>query len=154
MTVSIQTRRPSIASRRVGYAIAAAVNAVLLYLINVRPGWEVVPFLTGDMGAVLPLLNASLVVGIVANGTFLAYDAPWWKALGDLTTTCVGLVVLVRLWTVFPFAFTGGFDWALVVRVLLVVAVAGTAIAVVVHTGSLVRTIAARCAGSGREGSR
>jgi hypothetical protein len=62
MSVNAPARKP-VAARKAGYAIAAVVNAALLYLINDRPGWEAAPFLTGDMSRVLALLNLSLTLG-------------------------------------------------------------------------------------------
>lgn len=118
MVVNAPTRRPVAAARRVGYAIAAALAGGFWYLINVDPGWPVLPFLTEDFSRVLNLVNLSLWVGFVANMVYLIYDPPRFKALGDVLTTAIGLAVLVRLWQVFPFAFTGSFDWALLLRVL------------------------------------
>jgi hypothetical protein len=48
MTLTEPTRRPSVATRRVGYVVAAVGEATLLYLVNVWPGWQAVPFLTAD----------------------------------------------------------------------------------------------------------
>jgi hypothetical protein len=149
MAIKSGTRRPSVAARRVGYVIAIVVNAVLLYLVNGRPGWQAVPFLTADMTRVLPLLNLSLIAGLAANVVFVVYDAPWCKSLGDLVTAGIGLAVAVRVWQVFPFAFAGSFDWSLPLRVLLVVAMVGTGVAMLVHAVSLVRGIAGRSAGAG-----
>jgi hypothetical protein len=138
------TRRPSLAARRVGYAIAIAVNLVLLYLINGLPGWQELPFLTADMSLVLPVVNLSLLAGAAANLSFMIIDTPWWKSAGDLITTSISLAVLVRFWQVYPFAFGGSFNWDLLVRILLIVATAGTGIAIVVHVVSLGRAVAGR----------
>ena len=129
MPADSRAPRPSPATRRAGYVIAVVVNAVLLYLVNVRPGWQAVPFLTADMSLVLPVVNLSLIAGVVANLTFLVNDARWWKSLGDLITTGISLAVLARLWQVYPFAFSDSFDWSLFVRVLLIVAMVGTGVA-------------------------
>jgi hypothetical protein len=134
-------RRPSPASRRVGYAIAVAVNLLMMYLINIRPGWQAVPFLTDDTVRVLDLVNLALVVGAAVNVLYLVYDARWFVALGGLATTGVGLVVLTRIWQVFPFAFGSGFNWALVVRLLLVLAMVGSGVALIVQ---LVQLLAGR----------
>ncbi|MEG3616755.1 hypothetical protein [Isoptericola haloaureus] len=125
-------RRPSAASRRVGYAVAVLVNGLLLVLIHGWPGWEAVPFLTPRTTEVLTAVDASIVVGIVANLVYLLADPPRLRALGDVVTTAVGLVAVVVVWRVFPFDFAGTFDWALVVRILLVVAMVGSAIGIVV----------------------
>jgi len=128
------TRRPpSPAGRRVGYLIAIAVNLLLLYLVNVRPGWDAVGFLTDETVEVIPLVNLSLIVGVAVNALYLGYDGRRLVALGGLATTGVGLVVLARMWQVFPFAFSAGTDWGLVVRVVLVFAMAGSGIAMLVQ---------------------
>jgi hypothetical protein len=141
MTVA-PARRPPVAARRVGYAIAAVLTAGFWYVVNVSPGWQALPFLTGDFVRILALFNVSLVVSVVVNVLYLAYDAPWWRSFGDLVTTSIGVAVLVRLWRVFPFAFTGSFDWSPVVRVVLVVAIVGSIIAIAVNLVALVRQAA------------
>lgn len=134
-------RRPvSIGARRAGYAAAVGINGLLLFGINVAPGWSIVPFLTPDLSAVLPLINASLVVGILANAVYLFRDSPRVKGLGDLITEVVGLVAMVRLWQVFPFDFGAEPNvWSTVVRVLLIVAIAGTGIALIVSVVTALR---------------
>lgn len=126
-------RSRSAAARRVGYVVAVLIDAAMLYAINVRPGWEVVPFLTEETPAVLGWVNASIVVGLVANLVYLVRDPRWLKALGDIATTAVGLVALLRIWQVFPFDFgTDAFDWPLVVRILLGLGIVGSGIAILV----------------------
>jgi hypothetical protein len=139
MAVETEVRRPSIAARRVGYAIAIVLNAVVWYLVNVRPGWAAVPFLTPETAQVVPLFNASLVVGLVANLIYLGYDPRWVKSLGDLCTSAVSLAVLVRLLQVFPFSFTGWSGWPVLTRVVLVAGLVGTAVGIVAALVSLVR---------------
>lgn len=128
MTVS-----PSRAGRRVGYVVAVLVNATILVLLYGWPGWQAVPFLTAGTVLVLPAVNASVAVNLAANVLYVVTDPPWLKALGDAVTTTVGLVALWRLWTVWPFAFERGpVDWDLVARVVLLVGLVGSAIAIVV----------------------
>lgn len=133
------TRQPSRAARRFGYLLAAAINGLMLVGANVWPGWDVVPFLSAEFASVLPLVNTSIAVGLVANLVYVVDDRRRVKALGDLATTAVGLVVMVRLWEVFPFDFSGStFDWELVARVLLGLGVVGSAIGIVVALVQLV----------------
>jgi len=133
------TRRPSAAARRTGYVFAILVNGALLYAVNVWPGWDVLPFLTDEFTQVLDLVNASIVVSLVANFLYLARDTRAVKALGDIVTTGVAIAVGVRMWQVFPFDFgEATFDWELVVRILLAVGIVGMAIAIVVNIVSLV----------------
>ncbi len=147
--------RTSVAARRFGFGVAAVVNAAIWYVINVWPGWQQVPFLTEETTVVLWLVNISLIAGVVANVVFAAYDPPWVKALGDLITTSIGLVALVRVWQVFPFDFSGySTNWAVLARFVLVVAIVGSIIGVVVQLVSLVRLTVSRSAASGQRGFR
>ncbi len=131
-------RRPA-ATRRVGYAVTAVVNAALLYVVNAWPGWQALPFLTEDARQVLELVNLLLVAGLAAHVDYLTYDAPWTRSLGDLVTTGIGLAVLVRVWQVFPFTFAGSAAGSVVVRLVLAVAIVGSAIGTVAHLVALVR---------------
>lgn len=139
--------RPSRAARTFGYTIAVIVNVTLLYLVNVRPGWQVVPFLTEDTRQVLALFNLSLVVGIVTNLVYVLYDAPRWKTLWDLVANGISLAVLIKVWAVFPFAFDAQ-EWTIVARTVVVVAMVGTAIAMLVQaismTGGTTRPVSGR----------
>jgi hypothetical protein len=142
MTVTAPVRRPTAAARRLGYVIAAAINVAMLSAVNVWPGWQALPFLTDDTPRVLGLVNLTLVANVIVNIVYVAYDPPWFKALADLTTTAVGLVSTSWVLRVFPFDFTGyAFDWALVVRIVLIVGVVGSAIAIVVQFVTLIRRL-------------
>ena len=142
MTVITPIRRPAVAARRFGYILGVLVNAAMLYLANVWPGWQSAPLLTENTTRVLWLFNVSVVVGMAVNVLYLAYDPVWLTALGAVMTTGIGLAVLVRVWQVFPFDFgASGIDWGLVVRIALVVAVAGTAVAIVVQVVSFFRAV-------------
>ena len=137
MALTDPARRPSAGARRAGYCIAIAFSAALLFVLNARPGWQALPLLTSDADQVLWLVNFSLAAGIAANVVYLAYDPPWVRSLGDLVTTGVGLAAAIRLWQVFPFELSSG--WSITVRVLLVVAIAGSCIALVAQIVSLAR---------------
>jgi len=133
-------RRPSAGARRFGYLVAIGFTVAGWYVINVRPGWEAVPFLTSDTADVLGLLNFSLFVGIAVNLLYVVRDPRWLTALGDVVTTGVGLAVLVTAWQVFPFDFDAyTFGWAGLTRLVLVLAMVGSAIAIVVQLVTLVR---------------
>lgn len=141
MTRSIgEARSRTATQRRVGYGVSIGVNGVLLFLINVAPGWAVLPFLTADFTAVLPWVNASMALGIVTTIGYLAVDTPRIKGIGDLLTQAVGLIAMIRLWQVFPFDF--GSDpgaWPTVFRVFLAFGIVGAAIGMIVTAVVVVR---------------
>jgi hypothetical protein len=55
--------RRSAGARRAGYLLAIGFSTVLLVILNGRPGWQAIPFLTNDTGQVLGLVNLSLAAG-------------------------------------------------------------------------------------------
>ena len=135
------SRKP-VGTRRFGYVVAVLVNAAMLYAVNRWPGWQEVPFLTADTELVLGLVNATIVVNLVANVVYLVRDPRWLTALGDLVTTAVGLAALVRIWKVFPLDVSD--RWELLVRTLLVVGIVGSAIGIVVAIVRFGRALSSR----------
>lgn len=132
--------------RRLGYVIGLAVNVALLYVINVEPGWQSLSFVTPSAADVVPVANLSLMVGALVDGVYLVVDIPVVKAFGDLVTSAFAFAVAWKTWDVFPFDFSGtDFDWTPVVRVLLVVAMIGSAVGAV---AAVVRVL--RAAGDNR----
>jgi hypothetical protein len=99
------TRTQSPRARRWGYGIAALINLIVAWGVNIWPGWDAVPFLTSGMTQVLPLVNLSLLVGFLTNLAYLVADPPWFKALGNILTAGISIAVLVRTLRVFPFDF-------------------------------------------------
>jgi hypothetical protein len=144
--------QPGPVGRRVGYALAILINVVLLLLVNVWPTWRVLPFLTEAMLDVLPLVNLGLIAGAIVNLFNLVFDFRLIRAAGDLITSIIAVITLVRFWDVFPFAFPdSGFDWELLTRIVLGVAIGGTVIAVIVQVVLLIRILLGLTP-SGREG--
>ena len=133
---------PGQLSRRVGYTLAIVLNVVLLVLVNDVPGWQALPFLTDDFAAVLWLVNATIVSGVLANAVYVVHDPPWVRALGDVVTTSIGLAALVQLWQVFPIAFAETtVDLDLIARWVLAVGIAGSVVGIVAGAARLVRAL-------------
>ncbi|MGY1666735.1 hypothetical protein [Geodermatophilus sp. SYSU D00696] len=118
-----RTRPPSTAGRRSAAVAAVLANGVLLLLVHVWPGWEVVPFLTGETTRVLPYVDAALVAGIAVALLQLVRPGGAAVPAGSLVTTAFGLAATVRVLQVFPFDLGPG--WEVVVRVVLWLGVAG-----------------------------
>ncbi|MGY2003695.1 hypothetical protein [Blastococcus sp. SYSU DS1024] len=128
---------PTAAGRVLGHLLGALVNGVLLLAIHAWPGWEVVPFLTGETPQVLGVIDAALVVGIVVHLVQLAGGPGWVTPAGLVITSAFGGAATLRVLQVFPFDLSGG--WETVAHVVLVVGVVGAAIGVVAALVSLVR---------------
>lgn len=143
--MTLQDPRPVLAAdtrRHVGYAIGAAVNGALLYVVNVAPGWEAVPFLTDRFPEVLGVVNLSFVAGFVVNVVYGAYDPRWFRDVGEFVTTGIGLLVLLTLLQVFPFAFDDpAVNWAGILRIVLAVGVLGCALGLLGQLAVLVRDV-------------
>lgn len=130
-------------TRRSGNLGSAIVNALLMYGINVWPGWQVLPFLTADMARVLDLINASLIAGIIVNLVCVVIRARALMALGNLVVIGFGVAAMLRLWEVFPFDFGDSWSgWPVLVRVFLVVGIVGSVIGAVVEVVNLFRALA------------
>jgi hypothetical protein len=141
MPTTTEVRHP-VGSRRIGYAVGAFVNATLWYLVNSRPGWEALPFLGADTVHVLAMVNTSIIAGIVVNLARIAYDPRWFVVLGNVISTGIGAVALLRIWQVFPFSFAvGTVDWALIARVVLAFGFVGSAFGIVAGLVAMVRAL-------------
>ena len=141
MTSTIAGHRASTATRRIGYVIAALVNVALLFAVNAWPGWRAVPFLTDEMTAVLGLFNVSVLVGAFANVLYALFDTRWLKAFGEMVTAVLGLAVLARIWSVFPFDFPTSSSWTYLTRFVLLIGMIGAGIGLVVNIVALGRLI-------------
>ena len=112
----------------------------MLYVANQLLEWDWPSFLTDDYADVLPWLSASLIVGIVVNGLYLAFDPPWFRSVGQLVENVFSVVVTVRFLQVFPFDFvTWDTDWSWLVRMILWVAIIGVTIGSIVELSRLAR---------------
>ena len=127
--------------RRVGYLVAVLLNAAILVALNVWPGWESLPWLTPDASQILGWVNVAIMVSMVANLVYSVRDE-MEREIGDAIVTAVGLVVLIRIWQVYPFEFGGGSFGDVAARTLLLVAVLGSVIALVVKLVTGLRALA------------
>ena len=126
--------------RRIGYAIAVALNVAFLLIANNILDWGWLPWLTEDFSDVLPIMNASLIASIVVNTVYLVYDADWFKGLTQLGLLILSLIVTIRFWQVFPFDFSAyDFGWGTLVRWLLGLALFGVCVAILVQVIQLAR---------------
>lgn len=132
----VQDERRSGVGRRIGCAVAVAVNAALLYVVNVAPGWESWGLLTPSAAQVVGIVNASLWVGAGVNLICLMFDTPLVKALGDTLTAGFAAAVTLKTLQVFPFDVTDGWEWVL--RAAFVLALFGSAVGVLVGLARVV----------------
>lgn len=144
MTISPAPTRTRVhnPARRLGYSIAIAVNAAMIYVVSNLQEWETLPFLTTEFDRLLPLIVLSLVASVVVNVFYLWDDAPHIKSTGQIVTGVIGLFVAARTWTIFPFDFSNDeFNWETTARVILVVSIIGLALGILVEAARLVRSV-------------
>lgn len=131
--------------RRFGFGIAVVINVVLLYLVQNLTSWDVLPFLTSEFDSLVPWISFSLIVGIVANFLYMMNDDYRLRSVGDIVTNLVSLAVTWRVLQVFPFDFSAyEFDWELVTRIILIIAIVGT------FAGAIAATTKLATGGRGR----
>lgn len=125
-------------AKRFGYLTAAAVNVVMLWISHQLLDWEWPGFLTPEFNDVLPIITISFVASIAANVVYTWNDRWPMKPLGELATTIIGLMAALRIWQVFPVEFTGT-DWSWLIRVVLIVAMVGSAVGILAQLVNLAK---------------
>ncbi len=129
-----QTRRPPRSSRVVGYTVAVLINTGLLIMVPNLLAWGWPAFLTPDFDQVVGLISISLIASIIFNLAYIWYDAGWFRHGGQVATGAISLVVMLRVYQVFPFDFSGwGFDPGGALKVALVVGMVGVCVAIAIE---------------------
>jgi hypothetical protein len=142
-------KRASRSTRRFGYLVAVSVNLVLLYVVNNLLAWDVLPWLTDDFEQILPILNLSLLATMVINVVYVWFDPGWFKSLTQIGLSVISLVVVVRLFRVFPFDFSPyESGWATLTRFVLIFVMIGLTIGIIAESAKFI-TGAVRAAGAG-----
>ena len=127
-------RRESRSSRKVGYLVAVLVNVIMLVIVNIRPGWRELSFLTEDFAGILWLINLSMVFSAMVNLAYLWYDPDWFKSVCQVGISAIGLAASLRILQVFPLDFSAySFNWSALTRLVLVLAIFGSAVSIVVE---------------------
>jgi hypothetical protein len=135
-------KRPGRGARMAGYAIAIVVNLVLIAVARAIPSLGL-SFVTPDFDEVLPAIERSLVVAVVANAILCAYDAAWFGHLARVVMNAFALTAAIAIARVFPFDFgaPGGDGFARLLAVLVAIAVG---IAIVAEAVKMVLALAGR----------
>jgi hypothetical protein len=129
-------------AHRFGYAVAIAVNAAMLYVAQNLLTWNLFSWVTEAWEDVLPIVSFSLLFSILVNLIYLAYDQPWFKALTQAIVGGIGLMVTIRIYQVFPFDFSAyAFDWTVVAKAALILAMVGTTIGMIVEAAKFIRAL-------------
>lgn len=115
--------------RRFGYGVAVVINLVMLVVVQNILEWGWAPFLTDEFAQVVPWISLSLVVSILANLVYQFDDTRFVKSTGQIVTNLISIFVSYQVLLVFPFDFSAyDFNWALIVRIVLILAMVGAGI--------------------------
>ena len=117
--------------RRIGYVIAVLVNLALLFVVINILEWDVLPWLTDDFSEVVTWIGFSLAASIALNLGYLFKETQPFKSLGRIVVDLISIAVTFRIFRVFPFDFSQySFNWEIVTRLVLALAMAGAGIGV------------------------
>ena len=130
------------AAKRAGYVISIAINVAMLVIVQNLLEWGWLPFLTNEFAEVVPWISFSLIASIVANVIYQIDDSQTVKSVGQIGVNLISVWVSYIILTVFPLDFSGyQFDWEIVARVVLILAIVGAGIGALVEAMKLVSTL-------------
>jgi hypothetical protein len=125
-------------AKHLGYGIAVVINIVMLIVVLKILDWGWLSFLTDEFVEVVPWIALSLAASIIVNLIYQFNDTVLVKSTGQIGTNLISIFVTYRVFRVFPFDFSAfDFDPGTVVRVVLILAMVGSAIGVFVEAMKL-----------------
>lgn len=131
--------------RRTGYVIAIVVDLVLLFAVQNILEWGWFPFLTDDFSEIVPWVSFSLLLGAAANVIYMIDDRTMVKSSGQIALNVVNVIVTYQILRVFPFDFSDyDFNWGMVTRIVLILAMVGAGIGALAETAKLASAVRAR----------
>lgn len=130
------------AGRIFGYIITIIFNLIFLYIFNNFLNWNI-NFVTEKLNDSLFYINLSLVAGIVANFLLIFYDEKLFKNGLEMITNIFSFIAAYYIFINYPFDFSkvSDFNFDLLIKICLVVAMVGIGIAVFVNLAKLLKSI-------------
>ena len=131
-----QSDRSSMMPRRrmTDYIFAVIFNIAFLVVVNKVPDWNIV-FITDSYPDVLWALNTSIAVSLAGNLILIFFHPRFLHHLLTAVFSVFGILATSVLLSVFPFEFAELVgEWLnILVRIVLIVGIVGSAIGVVVN---------------------
>jgi hypothetical protein len=103
--------------------------------------WNRTPLLTGDYFEWLPILVITLILSVAGHIVLIKYDRYWLRQVILIVLNVLGIVVVVNLFTIFPFNFGAIPDANVANIVSVVIRIALIVIAIGLGVGSLIMLI-------------
>jgi len=139
MSDEITTIKPRKLHR--GEAIWSMIwNIFFLWLVNKVPDWDL-KFITETYNTVLVILNINIVAQIAGYALILFFDFRWMWHLVRALLDAAGLVVMLVLYFLYPFDFSGigGWSWLdILLPIIFIVGMVASGIGVIVHLLKLI----------------
>jgi hypothetical protein len=116
------------------YIFAVIFNIAFLVVVNKLPDWNIV-FITDSFPEVLWALNTSIAVSLAGNLILIFFHPRFLHHLLTAVFSVFGILATSVLLSVFPFEFAELVgEWLnILVRIVLIVGIVGSAIGVVVN---------------------
>ena len=129
--------------RVLGHLAIVIIFFLLMYFFNNLIKWET-QSITLDWTKVLSVLNISLSLTILAHLVFIFYDPKKLQSAVQIIIDMVGLAVLYRMFTVYPFKFELFFEQAWLnsgFKIILPFLMAATLIGIIVRSIKILKKI-------------
>lgn len=116
------------------YIPSVIFNIILLIVLNKIPDWNIV-FITSSYPDILRAVNMTLIVHIVGNVILIFIHPLFTHHLANAVFSVFSLIAAWVIFSVFPFDFSEivGAWLNTLIRVCLIIGIAGSAISIVVH---------------------
>ena len=119
--------------------MAIVVDLVLVWIVGNLLVWEIFGFLEREFADLVPIIQLGMWVSVAANAVYIVDDRSVHSRVARLVVDAVNLYVTLQIFAVFPFDFSAhGFEWGLVLRGLLLIALIATLIGAVAHAAQIV----------------
>ncbi|MFA5926601.1 MAG: hypothetical protein WCT32_02070 [Patescibacteria group bacterium] len=126
------------------YIFTIIASIILLWIYGRLEGW--LPFVTDSFSATLTLFYISSIATIVANIIFLLIDSSTLRAALKALLNIWSIVVMISTCYIFPFDFSAySFNWTLLVRILIILGIVGTAIGTFTELAKAMGKIREKC---------
>jgi len=140
---SNSTKRIPKQYRVLGHLAVMIIFLLLMYVFNNLIKWEA-QLITPDWSKVLSILNISFGLTILAHLIFIFYDPKKFQSAAQIIIDIVGLAVMYRLFTVYPFKFELFFEQAWLnsgFKIILPFLMAATLIGIIVRSIKILKKI-------------
>jgi hypothetical protein len=128
--------------RMTDYIFTVIFNIAFLVVVNKVPDWNI-PVITDSFPDILWAVNTSVAVSIAGNFILIFFHPRFLHHLFNAVFSVFGILAASVILSVFPFEFADLVgEWLnILIRIVLIVGIVGSAIGVVVNIVKAVRAV-------------